>query len=50
MFRMFDKLKKNSPAGVSGPVEYLIAGLGNPGVQYECTRHTAGFLALDRLA
>ena len=34
----------------SGPVEFLVAGLGNPGRQYEGTRHNAGFMALDAIA
>ena len=31
-------------------VEYIVAGLGNPGKKYEGTRHNTGFAALDHLA
>ena len=40
---MFSFIKK-------GKIEYIVAGLGNPGKKYENTRHNAGFKVLDLLA
>ena len=49
---IFDLFKKIESSGTSAaaPIEFLIAGLGNPGKEYERTRHNAGFVAVDAIA
>lgn len=47
IFKQLDAQKAQQP---SGPVQYIVCGLGNPGTQYENTRHNAGFMAIDAIA
>ena len=46
IFDLFKRIEKKSSSPVGSP-EFIIAGLGNPGAEYDKTRHNAGFMALD---
>ena len=43
---MFFQKKSDAPGGA----DWIVAGLGNPGVKYERTRHNTGWIMLDACA
>ena len=49
IFDLFKQISSGADAS-SGAVEYILVGLGNPGREYEKTRHNAGFMAIDYIA
>lgn len=49
-FRLSRQSGKKSEAESGSSIQWVVAGLGNPGEEYSRTRHNAGFMTIDRIA
>lgn len=50
MTSIFDLFKKIEEGGDAAPISAIVVGLGNPGREYEKTRHNIGYVAIDYIA
>lgn len=52
LFRHFRSARAagQGPSESDSEVQWIVAGLGNPGEQYQRSRHNLGFMTVDRLA
>ena len=49
-FRSSRESSKKSESEARSSIEWVVAGLGNPGDEYARSRHNAGFRTIDRIA
>src|SRR5216684_8688984 len=52
LFGSFRKTRSSSKveSDATAALQWVVAGLGNPGEQYARSRHNAGFMTIDRIA
>ena len=50
LFGNFRPSRKKSEAETHSSIQWVVAGLGNPGEDYSRSRHNTGFMTIDRIA